>query len=592
MYRRHEAITLLNVLMLLVALTGCDLLSTSASSPTPTPVLQFTTLDPGLPPQALNAPIIGTVPDTQMLYVDVALKVNQATLSQLGTNYSHAANGASVSNVAQKLGISDQQLLLLQSYFTQAHISVKVSKTRTNLTFDAHAGDVARLLQTRFVTHQLNGRQFFTPDPAKLPRVPTAIATSILVITGLDNYGTPPLHTTALTTERLTGQRIAHRGNADCLTFAPSIASPTQIARAYGYDRFWDTNWHGENMTVNLVESDGFMADDLSNYLACTNSQARLDVVNMGDRSPDPKGEATLDIEMLAGLAPNIHIVDYQQDPALTNSDGSGPAPWRAFLDALQQILDNNQGNPHPGSTVSISLGGIEATLPQNILQALNQDLQLLTQAEDMTVFVSSGDCGAYNQGKYGGPIGVDFPASSPWAVAVGGTQMSFTLNSLRSDEVVWSSRADLSACKNRWGSGGGLSSFFDRMAFQQGPGVVNNFSTGKRQVPDVAAVAINLPIYYQGQWGGAGGTSAASPIWAAGMALVNEGLIIKKHLFYYGPLAFYSVSAHAGRLHPYYDVVSGDNLYYHATPGWDYATGLGTPNLVDFITVLSNMPS
>jgi hypothetical protein len=39
--------------------------------------------------------------------------------------------------------------------------------------------------------------------------------------------------------------------------------------------------------------------------------------------------------------------------------------------------------------------------------------------------------------------------------------------------------------------------------------------------------------------------------------------------------------------LHPFYDVIQGNNLYYPATPGWDFATGLGTPNLVDFSSVL-----
>lgn len=61
-------------------------------------------------------------------------------------------------------------------------------------------------------------------------------------------------------------------------------------------------------MTVNLVEGDGINTDDVSTYMACTNSQATLDVVNMGSSSPTPHLDATLDIEMLAGLAPNIHI--------------------------------------------------------------------------------------------------------------------------------------------------------------------------------------------------------------------------------------------------------------------------------------------
>jgi kumamolisin len=164
---------------------------------------------------------------------------------------------------------------------------------------------------------------------------------------------------------------------------------------------------------------------------------------------------------------------------------------------------------------------------------------------------------------------------------------MTFLSSGARANEVVWSDRSDLSKCGNAWGSGGGVSQFFDRATFQQAPGVVNQYSTGKRQVPDLSAVAINIPVYFQGQWVGSGGTSAAAPIWAAGLALTSEGLMIKKHIYYYGPAVFYYAANHAGNLHPFYNVTSGNNLYYNATPGWSYTSGLGTPNLVDFFNTL-----
>jgi len=88
------------------------------------------------------------------------------------------------------------------------------------------------------------------------------------------------------------------------------------------------------------------------------------------------------------------------------------------------------------------------------------------------------------------------------------------------------------------------------------------------------------------------GGTSAATPIWAAGMALVNQALLQKYHVFFAGPLVFYYVANHAGHLSPYYDVTQGSNLGFNAAPGWDFATGLGTPNLVDFYNVLAGVAS
>jgi hypothetical protein len=75
-------------------------------------------------------------------------------------------------------------------------------------------------------------------------------------------------------------------------------------------------------------------------------------------------------------------------------------------------------------------------------------------------------------------------------------------------------------------------------------------------------------------------------------MALVNQALMQKYHVFFAGPLVFYYVANHAGRLSPYFDVTQGNNLGFNTTPGWDFATGLGSPNLVDFYNVLASVAS
>ncbi|GHO98964.1 sedolisin [Reticulibacter mediterranei] len=550
--------------------------------------MQFTTLNLGLPQKALSAPITGIVSDDQMLHVNVTLKVDQATLNQLGESNGQSSSTGSTPDLAKKLGISDENLKTIQEYFDSNNIKITPNKTRTNLTFDAKASSVAHLLQTRFVIHRLNGRTFFTPDPKQMPKVPASIAGYILAVTGLDNYSAPPTHKAALATQPLTGGLTHHQSDAGCVNFYPSVAAPDRLAHAYGYDRLWASGWHGENMTVNLIEMDGFSTSDLSNYFACTGSHAKLDYVNLGSSAPPVGIEALIDIEMLAGLAPNVHLIDYQMDPALLN--GSGSNWWTAFNNALQQIVDDNQNIPHPGSTLSISLGGAEDDLSQDTLLAVDQNLQILTKAEHMTVFVASGDCGAYASGIYKGTPDTSFPASDPWSAAVGGTRITLSNNNTRANEVVWQQDlSNLSQCQNKWGSGGGLSGFFARPAFQQGPGVANKYSTGKRQVPDIAAAATNLPLYYQGQWITAYGTSAAAPIWAAGLALANEGLMLKKHIYFYGPTIFYYAANHPGNLQPFYNVTSGNNLYYDAAPGWNYTSGLGTPNLMDFFNVLYN---
>jgi kumamolisin len=282
-------------------------------------------------------------------------------------------------------------------------------------------------------------------------------------------------------------------------------------------------------------------------------------------------------------LARSINIVDYQ-----TDGDANGDI-WVAVNDELQQILNENTSNANAGSVVSISLGAAEGELTSGDRNAIDQSLQLLTKVEHMRIFVASGDCGAFSDGIFN-RLSVSFPASNPWATSVGGTILRIDGQQNRGEEIVWSNGSNPRSCKNRWGSGGGNSQVYPHPAWQDANGVTNQFSNGNhRGVPDVSAAAYALAVYFDGQWGAVGGTSAASPLWAAGLALVNQGLLKQIGKFTSSPQLFYVVAQNANGLRPFYDVTRGNNLYYPATPGWDYTTGLGTPNLWDFYMALCN---
>jgi len=581
---RNRRTVMLHAALALTLVSGCGGSGNSSkpSSSPKAPSLQYTPLTLGLPKAALDAPVTGKVPDDRTLHVGVTLKISDATWKQLGHGKS-TSDGAQ--GLARKLGVSDEELKKLNEYFASAHIQAKPSKTRTSLTFDVKAGVAAQLLKTSFVTHKDKNRTYFTPDPAHPPVVPTQVAGYILSVTGLDSYSAPP-RTRALRSRPLAA---APTRVGACPQFPPRVATNQKVAATYGYDKLWQQGWRGENMTVNLVEMDGYDPRDIQRYTACTGAHINLTNVNLGATPPPVGGEATLDIEMLAGLAPNVRIVDYQEDPALLNT-GSGTDSWTAFNNALQRIIDDNVDNSRPGSAVSISLGGSEGYMSQATMQAVDQSLRILTQAERMTVYVATGDCGAYGDRVYG-PLDVSFPSTSSWAVAVGGTRMQFGAPGTPTQETVWSDRSDLSKCQNQWGSGGGLSKVFPKPWYQAGPGVANQYSTGYRQVPDVSAAAIELPVVYRGQWAGFGGTSAATPIWAAGMTLVNQGLLTRKRVFWYGPDTFYHVVGQGGVNAPYRDVATGNNLYYPATAGYDLATGLGTPNAPNLFNILLNSP-
>ena len=530
------------------------------------------------------------MPDATELHIGITFKIDPRLLHQADQQPIQPGQLTPPAG----LGIDNGVWASIKTFFQG--IDLHLSKLRTYVSFQAKAGTLARLLQTTFVLHLYKGRTFYAP--ATPPKVPTDFAYTIDAITGLDNYSQPPrrdlqityppgtytssqrrsLATTASPSSRAQGESssVSQHASLDCSPDTQSLAVG-DVAEDYSYNQLWQRGLHGEHMTINLVETDGSYQDDIQNYLGCIHFQGHLSFVNIDGHPSDAQGKSTLDIEMAAGLAPAASLVVYQTDG---NADGD---TWVQVNDELQRILDTNVSSPNAGSVVSIGLGIDEGDITSGDVRALDRSLEQLTLLENMTVFVSSGDCGAFDDETYG-DLSVSYPASDPWAVAVGGTELSINSQQQRTDEVVWSAQdPNFAHCKNSWGSGGGNSNLFHRSGWQNAKGVNNQYSQNDRQVPDVAGVADNMAVYFQQQWGDFAGTSVATPIWATGQALVNEDTIAHVGIVGYGPQLYYAVADGKDGGNAYFDVTSGDNQYYSATAGWDYATGLGTPNLANF---------
>ncbi len=572
-------------------------LASLASCTQPAP--PFTSINLGIPAAALQSPVKGKLPDSTELHIGITFKIDPRLLNQADQQRPQPGQPSKPGGIAQGLGIDNGLYQKMKGFFQG--IDLQLSKLRTYVSFQAKAGNLARLLQTTFVVHQYKGRTFYAP--ATPPKVPTDFAKTIDAITGLDNYSLHPKHAlnityplgtypsyqhrslaaTASQSGRTKGEasQVSRNGALDCSPDNQTL-TPADVAGAYGYNILSQRGLHGENMTINLVEIDGSSKDDIQNYLSCIDFKGHLSFVNIDGHPSDAQGESTLDIQMVTGLAPAASIVVYQTD-GNANED-----TWVQVNDELQQIINDNTNNANAGSVVSISLGIDEGDISTDDVRTLNSSLQQLTQVEHMTVFVASGDCAAFADEQFG-DLSVSFPASDPWVVAVGGTKLSVNDQHKRTGEVAWSQFPNIFHCHNSWGTGGGNSSLFQRPDWQNANGVNNSHSQNDRQLPDVSAVADNLAVYFQGQWGAVGGTSAAAPIWAAGQALVNEDTIQRLGTFGYSPRLYYAVANKNAGANAYFDVTSGNNLYYHATPGWDYTTGLGTPNLASFDQAVSN---
>jgi len=169
----------------------------------------------------------------------------------------------------------------------------------------------------------------------------------------------------------------------------PGTLGAQTVAHAYGYDQLWAQGRRGEQMTIHLVEVDSFDGMDTQNYFNCVGFTGVLLSPTVVDSAPQVNaGESTLDIEMVAGLAPASTIHVYE-------TSGSKQGIWTRINDELQQILSVVESSPGQGNIVSISLGGAEGEISQSDLASIDQSLQLLVQ-QHVLVFVGSGDRGAF----------------------------------------------------------------------------------------------------------------------------------------------------------------------------------------------------
>jgi kumamolisin len=199
----------------------------------------------------------------------------------------------------------------------------------------------------------------------------------------------------------------------------------------------------------------------------------------------------------------------------------------------------------------------------------------MLATLRNIAVCCSSGDDG----GSAGERERVHFPASSPYVLACGGTTFSTPETSI--DEEVWNERVAGQAMS----TSGGFSRAFPRPPWQKTRIKVKHRNHQGRAVPDVAAKA-DFKRGYRLVVGGRdvalGGTSAATPAWAALLACINDAMGT--------PIGFITPQLYRhGARRALRSVTVGTNGTYKAAEGWDPCTGLGTPHGAALLDMLTN---
>ena len=258
----------------------------------------------------------------------------------------------------------------------------------------------------------------------------------------------------------------------------------------------------------------------------------------------------------------------------------------QGWIEAISEaITDNNKI-----SVISISYGNPEDD-PQGAwtAMAVNQVNQAFDAAiaKQITICVAAGDDGSSDAVSSGAHV--DFPASSPNVLGVGGTKLVTTKGStpVIAHEAVWNE------IKLQDGAtGGGVSAIFSKPAYQDNVPVPVSVNPGHkigRGVPDVAAVGDPVTgvvvMHVDGKsLEPIGGTSASTPLWAALIARLNQGL--KARCGFINPVLYAHCAT--GVLN---DITSGNNGAYSAAVGWDACTGLGSPQGERLLHALSSTP-
>ena len=437
----------------------------------------------------------------------------------------------------------------------------KVDMGARTLTLTGKTSNFSKAFQVELAKYEHSGGSYRGRTGAI--SIPQELSDIIRSVHGLDNRPQAKPHF-----------RLA-KNTKKARTAAAAATSYTavQVAKAYNFP----TGANGKGETVGIIElGGGYNQSDLSTYFSNLNISPVPSVVAVsvdgGTNSPtgDPNGpdtEVMLDIEVVGSVASGANIAVY----FAPNTDAG-------FLDAINQAVNDTVNKP---SILSISWGGPESSWTAQSLQSFNSALQSAA-AVGVSVCVAAGDDGS-TDGVTDGEDHVDFPASSPYALACGGTTLKISGSTI-SSEVVWN---DLSS--NDGATGGGVSGTFPIPTWQANANVppsTNPSGFAGRGMPDVAGdadPATGYQIEADGQSFAVGGTSAVAPLWAGLIALFNQSQ--GKSLGYLNPTLYQNVGESGGAFH---DITSGNNGDYKAAVGWDPCTGWGSPNGAALLTALS----
>jgi kumamolisin len=421
----------------------------------------------------------------------------------------------------------------------------RVYPQRTQIDARGSIAALGRLFQVRFRRYTgASGARFLAPGRA--PTIPPTLAPYVTAVVGLS---TRPLAVSA--------SDLPH-----------GALRPPDALLAYDVGPLHDQGIDGTGQSIAIVSLEAFppdyskTQDDVDTFRSTFGAKgpAPVDVKVDGGGTTSDLGEDDLDLDVASAIAPGAQIVNYE-----------APQTSSGLVDVFSRVVADGRVK-----IASFSWGICDSGIPQATRKSIENTLALAA-LRGITVFSASGDSGSYDcqRSRFSDHrLTVDFPSDAPQALSVGGTLLSVQTSGAYGTEAAWEGPF------SNAGGGGGVNPIDAAPSWQTAAHV----GSGRRAVPDVSASASPTSGWLArayGDWSSFGGTSASTPFWASSMLLAEELAARQgiKRTCFLAPI-LYRLASTGQPYPPFHDVRVGQNRFYAAGPGWDYATGLGSPDV------------
>jgi subtilase family serine protease len=547
------------------------------------------------------------------LSLELGMLANQqgiANAVKAASNPSSSTYGQylSLSSLQKKYGASSSERNAVIGAFKPYGVTAGVDVTHLRVAATISIRNAQKLFGTKWDLCATGQPNESVALPVNKPKLGSGLAGNVDVLSGLGLYVTQGASASSVSPgQRLTasaGGTPTRTGTIEpgcaSTTYPAAVLSgsglfPNEILSAYGIAELHAGGLQGQGVRLAILGEAPTPVNDVNAYRSCFGFPGTALQIH-GASNVAPILESSLDAMTVAMVAPQLSGLELWVK-ALGHADPQGA------LELLADPLQATKNGAALPNVISISYGVCEATVaPYTAARALFNRQAAATAALGITIVVAAGDSGssscahgvsASQLTSFDEQQSVSWPASSPWVLAVGGTNLTLTPANTIESSGVWNDTEYAQPYQQTAAGGGGVSTLEKRPWWQ--PAIPSQSTY--RMVPDVAAFADPSPGYaiicsheVQGCSSSpgqtiafVGGTSAATPLVAGIIALWDQqakqsGL---PNPGFVPPLLYSIAQSNPGS---FLDITTGGNSVFGrvscctATPGYDMASGLGSP--------------